>query len=87
MKTIKEWLQELPEELGEKALGYTHEELLDIEISSLRGALYGAFAWEETPEGELLDIEISSLRGALYGAFAWEETPEGHTYWCNIKME
>jgi len=51
MKTIKEWLQELPEELGEKALGYTHEELLDIEISSLRGALYGAFAWEETPEG------------------------------------
>lgn len=50
-KTIKEWLQELPEELREKALGYTHEELLDIEISSLRGALYGAFAWEETPEG------------------------------------
>lgn len=51
MKTIKEWFNDLPEDVREKALRNTDDLRLESTELSLKSALIGAFAWEDTPEG------------------------------------
>lgn len=53
MKTIKEWLHELPEPYRIRALHNVKEsfELLEITEDSLIEALSGAFVWSTTKEG------------------------------------
>jgi hypothetical protein len=54
MKTIRKWLEELPEPDRSNALRYAEEAgfIDDIE-PSLAEALKGAFYWLDTPEGAL----------------------------------
>lgn len=51
MKTVKEWLEELPEPYRSQALKNTKEELLKIEEVSADQAVFGAFRWDKTPQG------------------------------------
>jgi hypothetical protein len=52
MKTIREWLNELPEDVRDKAIANTSEELLKFEESEdLRDALLAAFIWMPSNEG------------------------------------
>ncbi len=50
-KTIKEWLEELPDGYRERAIVNTEEGMLDASRSTLLDAIYGAFIWEDSPEG------------------------------------
>jgi hypothetical protein len=49
MKTIKEWLMELPEPVRSRALKYG-QELHGVKQNSLKAALSTAFSWKETGE-------------------------------------
>ena len=51
MKTIKEWLEELPEPYRTQAINNTSEQNSLKLKSSLSDAIYSAFAWSKTPEG------------------------------------
>lgn len=51
MKTIKEWLEELPEPYRSKALGYCDNPTLYSLSHSLEGTLLRAFTWDDTAEG------------------------------------
>lgn len=54
MKTIKDWLQELPEDIKEKALlNYSTEDPSkeDDNYDLMSEALFCAFVWSGTPEG------------------------------------
>lgn len=51
MKTIKEWFNDLPEDVREKALKNTNEAVLKQKSINLKMALLGAFTWEFSPEG------------------------------------
>jgi hypothetical protein len=52
MKTIQEWLNELPEDVRDKAIANTDKDLLEINLyNRLSHALEGAFVWALTPEG------------------------------------
>lgn len=51
MKTIKEWLEELPEPYRSQALKNVHKHLLTAKDESLSEALNGAFTWKNTPQG------------------------------------
>ena len=53
MKTIREWLEELPEPYRTQAIDNTSESDLMIEEESLADAVIGAFSWNESPEGEI----------------------------------
>ena len=50
-KTIKEWLQELPEPYKGQALQHAHSGHLEREVPNLRQALLCAFSWDSSPEG------------------------------------
>lgn len=50
MKTIREWLNELPEPYRTQALNNTTKYNLDKEKKSLSDALLGAFFWFDSPE-------------------------------------
>jgi hypothetical protein len=63
MKTIREWYNELPEEVREKALANTAEDELDTMEPDLYNALAGMFWWEETPEGFLYWAEVAMRDG------------------------
>ena len=51
MKTIREWLQELPDGYRERALVQADAETLDIYESDMSDALYSFKTWAETEEG------------------------------------
>jgi hypothetical protein len=52
MKTIREWLNELPEDVRDKAIANTEENVLAIKFyTNLADALNGAFIWEESQQG------------------------------------
>lgn len=61
-KTIREWLNDLPEPISSRAIknaeGY-HKPFLDESEISLREAVLGAFAWDETPEGDEFWCSVS----------------------------
>jgi len=50
-KSIKEWLEELPEEHRQKAIKNTNPNCFHIKQDSLSWALAAAFAWDISPEG------------------------------------
>ena len=58
MKTIKEWLNDLPEEVREKALRNARKDSLDVKRISFKKALAGAFIWYKSPEGHKYWNEI-----------------------------
>ena len=51
MKTIREWLEELPEPYRTQAIDNTSESVLMIEKESLSEAVLVAFSWWDSPEG------------------------------------
>ena len=53
MKTIKQWIETLPEPYRNLALNNTSQEILNDKdyCASLRDALLNAFSWEETDKG------------------------------------
>lgn len=51
MKTIKEWLQELPEPYKTQALNNTSSIMANNKVESLSYAIESAFIWTDTPEG------------------------------------
>lgn len=51
MKTIREWLEELPEPYRSQALENMDIEDADIEHDNFERALCGAFLWMDSPEG------------------------------------
>ena len=55
MKTIREWLNELPEDVRDKAIANTDEDILGERPNYpfLRHALIRAFNWDESPEGHV----------------------------------
>ena len=50
MKTVKEWLQELPDGYRERALAQCLN--CDVLVESLDGAIARMISWEHTMEGE-----------------------------------
>jgi hypothetical protein len=52
-KTVKQWLEELPEEIRDQAISNTKPTLLeqDAIAESLREAISGAFIWDDSPQG------------------------------------
>lgn len=54
MKTIKEWLNELPEPIRGKAFNNVPEcgtVVWEIPATSMYDAIVGAFIWKDTPQG------------------------------------
>jgi hypothetical protein len=51
MKTIKEWLNELPEDIKVRAIKNTEDDILNAPALSLEVVICGAFQWYGTPEG------------------------------------
>lgn len=73
MKTIREWLSELPKEISESAIrqyesNYFHE--LDKE--------YGSFIDKRKEE---------SLKDALCSSFVWTKSDEGFKFWNKVWEE
>lgn len=52
MKTVKKWLQELPEPYRAQALENMDSDEANTKVNSQYQALDKAFVWEETPQGE-----------------------------------
>lgn len=50
-KTIKQWLNELPEPARSRALKNAYSITLDYRTNSIKDALERSFIWEATPEG------------------------------------
>jgi hypothetical protein len=50
-KTIKEWIETLPEQHRARALRNTPDANLNIRLPSLSLAIDHAFLWDKTPEG------------------------------------
>lgn len=59
-KTIREWFNDLPEDIKEKAIINTPEESLDRIEYSLSKALLRAFTWIESVEGHNYWSRINS---------------------------
>lgn len=53
MKTIREWLEELPVTYRNKALEYLSDYMGDDECNSMVDALGNAFVWADTEEGHV----------------------------------
>lgn len=51
MKTIREWLEELPQPYRGQALANMRPQNKDIEENTLQDGLQGAFVWSKTKEG------------------------------------
>lgn len=51
MKTVKEWLETLDEPYRSQALENLDEEYGDMIEPNLAEALWGAFVWDDTPQG------------------------------------
>jgi hypothetical protein len=52
MKTIREWLEELPEPHRTQAINNAEKyDMIDISVDSLIDAIGQGFIWRESPEG------------------------------------
>lgn len=51
MKTIKEWYNELPEDVREKAINNTCKRLLSKRVKNVKTALFYGFSWIGSNEG------------------------------------
>lgn len=51
MKTIKEWLEELPEPHRSRALNNADKRDFNVEYNSMRKTILGSFVWSKSPEG------------------------------------
>ena len=51
MKTIKEWLEELPEPYRKKSINNTPKKVLEVYKQSLEKALLASFVWNNSKEG------------------------------------
>jgi hypothetical protein len=51
MKTVREWLNELPEEIRERAISNAYNDRLENRYESIDRALKTAFSWIASPEG------------------------------------
>lgn len=69
-KTIREWLNELPEGIREKAINNTL-------------ANYKKFD-EDNNASFIDDATEDNMTSALYSAFIFGKTPEGFSYWNSI---
>ena len=70
MKTIREWLEELPEPYRTQAIdNYENPEC----------NMYKRGDWTEPEKKQ------ESLVDAIYDAFIWLRTPEGFQYWVDFK--
>jgi hypothetical protein len=58
MKTIREWLNELPEDVRDKAIANTLEDMLNMKAKSLSSALMNAFNWGKSPEKSEFWVKI-----------------------------
>jgi len=62
MKTIREWLSELPEEIAKEAIEETirlsDEIHLSVKDYSLKEALLGMFCWDKSKKGNDYWLEI-----------------------------
>lgn len=65
MKTIKEWLSELPEPYKTKALANASKAVLKEEEPDLNQALRAAFIWETAPEGKVYWDNVTDALGYL----------------------
>jgi len=59
MKTVKEWLEELPEPYRSQALKNTRDSDGKLEVKSLVTALECAFLWMLSPQGYHYWSELS----------------------------
>lgn len=56
IKTVREWLMELPDGVRDKAIKNAESEeepSLDLHEVSLAGSILGSFTWSSSPEGQL----------------------------------
>jgi len=60
MKTTKEWIDELPEDIRERAYKYTEEYWLKKNSTTLSACLSGAFIWDGTPEKHYFWLLVSN---------------------------
>lgn len=51
MKTIKEWLEELPEPYRTQSINNTPKKVLEVYKQSLEKALLASFVWKNSKEG------------------------------------
>lgn len=51
MKTTKDWIDTLPEDIRERAYKYTKKDMQGNLESMLSEAILGAFVWAKTSEG------------------------------------
>ena len=51
MKTIEEWLDQLPEPYRSQAINSSIKETLNLRCDTARAALSGAFVWADSKEG------------------------------------
>lgn len=63
LKTFRSFLEELPEEIKNKAINNIGEDNIDNEATSIQMALLSGFDWSESPEGlyywEIVFNEVS----------------------------
>jgi hypothetical protein len=69
MKTTKEWIDTLPQDIKERAYNHTENDRLENLEPSLSEAIFGAFVWSEKPEGHKFWYLVS--RGEFDQAMAW----------------
>lgn len=50
-KTIREWLEELPEPYRTEAINNAYELIIDTPEKSITEALSNAFVWKNSPQG------------------------------------
>src|SRR5690625_3421781 len=75
-KTIREWLEELPDGYRELALKNYDPEYCDtgVNIIDLAGAVMWGFSWEDTPEGQVF---WDAVWGWAIGKGGLPPLPEG----------
>jgi NTP pyrophosphatase (non-canonical NTP hydrolase) len=58
IKTVKEWLEELPDGYRERALENMCENFKSVVYESMGDAISGAFTWDETQEGGAFWMDV-----------------------------
>lgn len=77
MKSIKEWFNELPDDIREKAFKNTK-----AHAKYNKEKKYDTLSYEQ-----VLSLQSNTLNDALLGAFVFSITPEGQDYWWKIINE
>lgn len=75
-KTIRAWLEELPEPIRQKA------------IDNCRPGTLVSQSAAEALEDDLADLGLPmSVANVLKGAFTWSDSREGKAYWLKVVAE